>query len=338
MTITTRTACALFFAICGFAAGPPGAAASTSESRPLLEWVADIPLPGGTSRFDYQSLDPTTGRLYISHMGAGDIVVFDTNQNKVVANVPGFPVVTGVLVVPSLKLLYASVTANHEIAVMDTDKLAVVKRIKDGKFPDGIAFSPETHKVFVSDESGEVETVIDAQTNERVATIPMGGEVGNSQYDPIARLIYACVQTRNEFVAIDPTSNSIAARYPLKGGDHPHGFYIDVAGRKAYISCQGDNKLLVFDLNRHVVEEVFDVGKNPDVLAFDAEKHLLYVACESGVVSIFQCVNGKAKKLADQSVGPNSHSVSVDSMTHNVYFPLKNVNGAPLLRIMRPGD
>lgn len=170
-------------------------------------------------------------------MGDGSVVVFDTQSNKVIGEVPGLPTVTGVLLVPSATTLYASVAGNHEIAAMDTEKLAVIKRIPDGEFPDGLAYSPGTHKLFVSDEAGEVEIVIDVRTNERVATIKMGGEVGNTQYDPASQFIYACVQTRNELVEINPTTDKTQARYSLKGSEHPHGFYIDAEHRKAYIAC-----------------------------------------------------------------------------------------------------
>lgn len=310
--------------------------AKAINAQNFLKTVADIPLPGGTTRFDYQSLDPSAGRLYLSHMGDGTVVVFDTKTDKVLANVPGFPVVTGVLVVPALKSVYASVTRNHEIGVLDTEKLVISKRIKDGKFPDGLAYSPETHKLFVSDEAGGVETVIDTQRNERVNTIQMGGEVGNTQYDPASHLIYACLQTRNELVEINPETDKIQARYALPGGEHPHGFYIDDQHGKAYIACQGDNKLLVFDMKNHSVDKVLPVADGPDVLAFDHGLQLLYVACESGSVSLFRCSNGQLKKLGDADVGANSHSVSVNSETHRAYFPLKNVNGSPVLRIMAP--
>lgn len=310
--------------------------AKAVNAQNFLKTVANIPLPGGTTRFDYQSLDPSAGRLYLSHMGDGTVVVFDTKTDKVLANVPGFPVVTGVLVVPALKSVYASVTRNHEIGVLDTEKLVISKRIKDGKFPDGLAYSPETHKLFVSDEAGGVETVIDTQRNERVNTIQMGGEVGNTQYDPASHLIYACLQTRNELVEINPETDKIQARYALPGGEHPHGFYIDDQHGKAYIACQGDNKLLVFDMKNHSVDKVLPVADGPDVLAFDHGLQLLYVACESGSVSLFRCSNGQLKKLGDADVGANSHSVSVNSETHRAYFPLKNVNGSPVLRIMAP--
>ena len=313
-----------------------GSEAVTAQG--FLKTVADVRLPGGTTRFDYQSLDPKSGRLYLSHMGDGNVVVFDTRANKVLANIPGFPIVTGVLAVSALKSVYASVTHNHEVAVLDTEKLVVSKRIKDGKFPDGLAYSPETHKVFVSDEAGGVETVIDTKRNERVNTIEMGGEVGNTQYDPVSHLIYACVQTRNELVEINPETDKIQARYHLSGGEHPHGFYIDDQNAKAYIACEGDNKLLVFDMKNHSVENMFPVAGGPDVLAFDRGLQLLYVACESGAVSLFRHSSGKLEKVGNINVGPNSHSVSVDSETHRAYFPLKNVNGSPILRIMIPAN
>ena len=33
-------------------------------------------------------------------------------------------------------------------------------------------------------------------------------------------------------------------------------------------------------------------------------------------------------------VGPNAHTVAVDPATHRVYFPLADVGGRPVLRVM----
>ena len=41
------------------------AGAEAAEAQSFLKTVTDVPLPGGTTRFDYQSLDPSTGRLYV---------------------------------------------------------------------------------------------------------------------------------------------------------------------------------------------------------------------------------------------------------------------------------
>ncbi|HEX5539037.1 MAG TPA: hypothetical protein VFX01_04535, partial [Methylophilaceae bacterium] len=34
-----------------------------------LAWVRDVPLPGSSTRMDYQSLDPQSGLLFIAHLG-----------------------------------------------------------------------------------------------------------------------------------------------------------------------------------------------------------------------------------------------------------------------------
>ena len=308
-----------------------------ADNGALLTRVADVPLPGGSTRFDYQSFDPQTGRLYIAHMGDGTLLVFDTRAQKVVANIEGFPRATGVRFVPQLKRVYVSAAGAHEVVVVDAETLKITKRVPGGKFPDGLAWSPETHKFFVSDEEGESEIVIDTDKDERIASIEMGGEVGNTQYDPTSHLIYACVQTRNQFVAIDPAKNAIAARYDLKGAEHPHGFYIDDAHRKAYIACEGNGKLLVFNLETHKVEDSYPVGQVPDVLAFDTGLNRLYVAAEKGPATVFHW-DDVAKKLVRDGqvdVGGNAHTVAVDSTTHKVYFPLKD---GPVLRIMRPEE
>ena len=314
----------------------PGSSPGAAPPGPVLSKVADIPLPGQPSRFDYQSLDPEAKRLYFSHMGDGELLVLNTATREIVAHLPGFPRTTGVLAVPALHKVFVSVPGNHEVAVVDTGTLKVLARIPDGEFPDGLAYAPEVRKVFVSDERGGKETVIDARANQRIGTIDLGGEIGNTQYDPASRLIFANVQTRGEMVAIDPKTERVVARHALKGGDSPHGLLIDAAKRLAFAACEGDARLLVVDMDDFEVKQVLSTGDDPDVLAFDAALERLYVATESGIVSIFQLDGRTLRKLDDLMVAPNAHTVSVDSATHEVYLPLKNVDGHPVLRIMKP--
>jgi DNA-binding beta-propeller fold protein YncE len=316
----------------------PCLASSPKEESagPHLLKLIDLPLPGQPSRFDYESLDSQAKRLYFSHMGDGELVVFNTETREVVAHLPGFPRTTGVLVVPDVQKVFVSVPGNHEVAIVDTRTLKVLSRVPDGGFPDGLAYAPEVHKVFVSDESGGKETVIDARTNELVGSIDLGGEVGNTQYDPASHRIFANVQSTGELVAIDPMSDRIVARHTLKGGDGPHGLLIDAPKRLAFAACEGDSKLLVVDMGTFDVKQVFSTGQGPDVLALDTGLERLYVATESGIVSIFQLHGRTLEKLQDLSVAPNAHTISVDSDTHEVYLPLKSVGGRPVLRIMKP--
>ena len=60
-------------------AGPPG-------NLPLRT-LTDIPLTGGATRLDYQSLDSDNGRLYIAHLGSDLMTVFDVNKQTIVGDV-----------------------------------------------------------------------------------------------------------------------------------------------------------------------------------------------------------------------------------------------------------
>lgn len=196
-----------------------------------------------------------------------------------------------------------------------------------GIYPDGIGYAPAVNKLFVSDETGATDTVIDAATNKRIATIPMGGEVGNTQYDPVSRHIFANVQTRDDLVEIDPVTDNVIARSPLPGARGNHGLLIDPASRLAFIACEGNDNLLVLDMRSMKVVADFAVGRAPDVLSFDDSLGLLHVASKSGVVSLFRVKGRAVEKLGQGNLGDNAHAVAVDATTHKAYFPLKAWKG-----------
>ena len=313
----------------------PSPKVSATVTAPLA-LVADVRLPGPAKRFDYQSFDSTTGRLYISHMRGDRLVVFDTRAQKLVASNEGFPGATGVWAVPELHRVYVSVTGRHEVAVVDDRTLAIVARVVGVRFPDGIAYAPHEQKVFVSDESGEVDVVIDARSNTLTSRIALGGEAGNTHYDAVSHCIVVAVQTKNELAAIDPASERIIARYVM-ACDHPHGFLIDEPNRLAFVTCEGDARLLVVDLRTMQTTATLRTADDPDVLALDPVLRRLYVGCESGAVSVFEerftDGRGTLAPLGEYRA-PHAHSVSVDPATHRVYVPLEDVNGKPTLRIL----
>src|SRR6266852_1579193 len=278
--------------------------ASTVEAP--LRVVTDVPLPGSASRFDYQSLEPASGRLFISHMGAGQLVAFDVRAGEVIGNLDGFPTVTGVLAVPAEHRAYASATGDHAVVV--------------------------------SDDSGQRDFVVDAKTNTVVTQIELGGEAGNTQYDSTSHCVIVAVQTANQLAIIDPATSAIVRRITLDNAvRHPHGVYIDAPNRLAFIAGEESGTLGVLDLRTLQLRQVLPVGSDPDVLAFDPELKRLYVAAESGVVAVFEERDGSLVQLGWYRA-PKAHSVAVDPATHRVYLPLADVSGHPVLRVLAPSD
>ena len=121
----------------------------------------------------------------------------------------------------------------------------------------------------------------------------------------------------------------------LPGVKEPHGVALDLAQRLAFVAGEGNATLAVVDLESGKVLETHPVGDDPDVLAFDPGLGRLYVAAESGSVSVFK-QSGKQLTSVGRLALPHAHTVSVDPATHLVYLPLEDVGGHPVLRIMEP--
>ncbi|MGH9484029.1 MAG: YncE family protein, partial [Terriglobales bacterium] len=170
-----------------------------------------------------------------------------------------------------------------------------------------------------------------------------------------------------ELAAINPRTLKIVARYPLPGIEDPHGIALDPAHtrepdwgprgprpgrassgspgaarrgpapviRLAFIAGEGNHTLAVFNLKTRTLLSRHQVGADPDVLAFDPGLKRLYVSAESGTVTVFQ-ESGHDLILLGRIQMPHAHTVAVDPGTHLVYFPLQDIDGRPLLRIMKP--
>jgi YVTN family beta-propeller protein len=312
--------------------------ASAQTDKLPLRQIADIPLTGTASRLDYQSFDAASGRLYIAHLGADMLTVFDTKSQKIVGDVKNLKSVHGVLAVPELHRVYASATGTNELAVIDDQTLEIIARVPAGDYPDGIAYASKEKKLYVSDKHGKTDTVIDAQTNKVITTIKLKGEVGNTQYDSVSDRILVAVHGVNQIVEIDPNTDKIAGRYDLAGCKDSHGLLIDGKNRLAFAACEGNGKLAVFDLSKKKLLSVLTVGDDPDVLAFDTEFERLYVSAESGVLTVFDIKSGNLEKVGSGFFAANAHTIAVDSTTHRVYLPLENIDGKPVLRIVIPSD
>jgi hypothetical protein len=284
MTGHRRALLALMLAFSAVAASCGGG--STRSAGTLgLRTVADLRLPGDTSRFDYPSLDPNRHLLFIAHLGAGEVIEVDTDRRQVVRVIPGLAGVHGVLVLPELGRVFATATDSGEVVTLDEGSGVVLARAPDAHTPDGLAYDPVHGRVFVSDEQGG-ETVIDARTGGRVGAIDIGGEAGNTAYDPGRGEVLVDVQTRNDVAVIDPASLRVTGRIPLHGCDHDHSLLVDRPARAAFVACDGNGRLLALNLDTRQVLRSFDTGDGPDVLAFDRSLGRLYVAAESGTMTV----------------------------------------------------
>jgi DNA-binding beta-propeller fold protein YncE len=306
-------------------------AATIAAAALPLKTVATVPLPGGSSRLDYASVDPGRHRLYLAHLGGGLVIVFDTKRRRVVKTIRA-PGAHGVLAVPSIGRVYASATDERKLLTIDSRTNRVIASAPAGDYPDGIAYDSKDRRVFVSDESGGREYVFTAG-GRGIGSIGLGGEAGNVRYDPVTGHALADVQTANVVAVINPRTLRVIRRVHLPGCNHDHGLDVDATRRLAFVACDQNARLLTLDLRTMKVTGNASVGGSPDVLAFDPGLRRLYVAAETGEVTVFAERGRKLEKLGQDILAPEAHVVAVDPRTHLVYFPLQS---GPTLRIMKP--
>ena len=302
-----------------------------------LTQTGSVPLPGDSSRFDYASLDPAAGLLFIAHLGASQVIEVDPNAGKVVRTIDGVSDVHGVLVVPALHRVYATATGANTVVALDEGSGAVLFRAPTGDFPDGIAYDPANGTIWTTNESGGTETVVDATTGSVRGSVDLGGEAGNNAYDQATGKIYVDVQTRDVLAEIDPATLAVTRRLDLPGCDHDHGLALDTADRLAFVACDGNARLLTVDLKTWQVTGSNPVGVDPDVLAFDPGAGRLYVACESGWLTVADR-HGSALTIAGSAhFADGSHVVAVDPASHRSYYPIPSgPDGKPTLLIEQP--
>src|SRR5713101_3584206 len=147
--------------------------------------------------FDFQALDEATHRLFLAHTGPspdllaldknvdfnatrdgpfeGNIIVFDTQQQKIIARI-NIPQVSGVVDAPDLgKVFAASDTAQGIVYDIDVHTLKATPIVLNPlESPDALTYDPVGKRIFASDPGTPADpnaTMNVARGNENVAVI-----------------------------------------------------------------------------------------------------------------------------------------------------------------------
>ncbi|GAC1561608.1 MAG: hypothetical protein NVS3B10_19330 [Polyangiales bacterium] len=322
------------------AATPPDASAAASTAGHLpLALVSEMPLPGRATRFDYQDVDPGMGHLVLTHLNDGSVLVVDLKDGSVTKELKGIPVARGVAAAADVGIIFVT-SSPDQLVLIDDKSLAEIKRVTTGHAPDGVAWD-KTHKIVgVSDQrDGALSIIPDSGSGVR-KQVKLGTETGNVVYDAARGWFWITVvgsSPPDQLFAVDPTTAQVTTTIPLPGCDGAHGLRIHPDGQSAFIACEGNDTLARVDLGGAHAVSIAKTGASPDVLAIDPGLGWLYVAAESGDLTVFDLKRAGVVLVGHDHPGDHTHTVAVDPATHRVFFPVMvGPKGTPVLRIMRP--
>ena len=229
--------------------------ACAADGVSALRQIGSIELPGPLGkRFDYLVIDYDDDWLFSAHLAAGQTYVIHLKSNQVLHTVLDTPGVEGFEYVPDERKIYTSNAGDNTIGVIDLNTMKVVRKIATEAKPDGNTYAAPVHKLYTSDERANALAVVDVRTDTVLTTLHFQSETGVPLYDPAAKRVYVNLQDLNELAVIDPQTDTVVGRYPVEGCTGNHGMALDIEHRRAFLACQGNSRLAVFDLVTNEIE------------------------------------------------------------------------------------
>jgi DNA-binding beta-propeller fold protein YncE len=318
--------------------GSSGAGGSTSASLPLV-LVADVDLPGKATRFDYQDIDAARGHLVIAHMNDASVLVVNLSDGSLAKLLPNIPVARGVIVGDDVGRIFVTSSPN-KLVILDNTSLTEIARVDTGSAPDGVGWDPVHQVVGVSDQGDGALSLIAGAGSGKRTQVPLGVETGNVVFDAARGVFWVSVVAASppdQLVAVDPVTATATTHINLPGCAGAHGLRLHPDGQSALVACENNDVLARVDLGGAHSVVTAKTGAGPDVLSIDPGLGWIYVAAESGNLTVFDIHQPGLVAIDHEHPAANAHTVAADPATHRVYFPLPaGPKGTPVLRIMKP--
>jgi len=148
-------------------------------------------------RFDCTSLDPSTNRLYVAQMDAGQLLALDVRTRRVVETIPA-PGVHGVLAVPSLGRVFVSDESGGVETVFDVRGHRVAT-IDLGGEAGNVQYDPGSGRVLVDVQTRNEVAIVDPRRNRIVRRVIGSASVGDSPdvlaFDSSSRRLYVAAES-----------------------------------------------------------------------------------------------------------------------------------------------
>jgi len=304
------------------AALPAGSAqAATPAAASSYHMIAQYPIGGNDTGYDYLRVDALARRVFVAHANRVEVLNVDTGEK--VGEIAGMHGVHGIELIPELGKGYTSNGLDRTVTVFDRDTLKVRKVIRyTGVKPDAIQYDPETRRLFVVNggATGDV-TVIDPVSDVIVDTLDLGGsKLEQIGFDGRGR---AFVNDEGQSVVhvFDTHRLKALANWPLAPCEEPTGMAVDRLHHRVFAAC-GNEKLAVLDADSGRVVATPAIGKEPDGAVFDPKTERIFTSNKEGTLSVLKEVSpDRYETLQTLTTRPGARTLAMDENTGRIFMP-----------------
>jgi DNA-binding beta-propeller fold protein YncE len=304
----------MLLALACFVLADCGARAEPPESP--FKVIKKIPV-GGEGGWDYLTMDPAGGRLYIAR--SNRVTVVDVEQGKIAGEVPNTPGIHGVALDLKRKKGYTSNGGDATVTIFDLETLKEIARVKVGMRPDAIIYDPASDRVFTFNAGSKDSTAISAETGNVDGTVKLDGKPEFAVADEKGQ-VFVNLEDKSEVAVIDAKKLTVVNRWPLAPGKEPAGLSMDRTKRRLFSTCHNE-MMVVMDADTGKVIDTPAIGKGTDACAFDPGTGLAYSSNGDGTLTVVeQKPADHYQVLANVKTQDGARTMALDTKTHNIYL------------------
>jgi DNA-binding beta-propeller fold protein YncE len=299
--------------LAGALAVTPILAAVDATGLRVLETIS----VGGPGGWDYPALDSSHHILYLSHGSAVASIDLTTKAvNPHLADAQGAHVA---LPVRDGALLLVTNGKTDQVTLNDPHTGAVLAVIPTDPGPDAAIFEPLTGKVFVMANHGTTVNAIDLDKRAVVGRVSVGGAPEAAAVDGKG-LVFTHLEDKNAIVVIDSASMAVKAHYDISDCDEPSGIAF-VAARRWLLSACKNGKARVTAADSGAEVATVPIGEHPDFAAVDERRHLGFIPCGDGTLTVVQLDVKTPTVLGVVRTHDGARSLALDPGTGSLYLP-----------------
>ena len=348
----TSRALALFACATGFGANWIAPASAASAAPPQYKLVHTIPVPGNPlAVFDISSIDPALGLYFLPDRSNNSIDVVNINERRVIGQVGGFVGPAGGnnnIAGPNGSqptgdgYVWAG-DGNSTVKIIDERSLLVVQTISTGGTmrADSIGYDAKDHIAAVVNDADSPPFVTLIYTPDgyrqilkRISFTNATNGLEQPVFDPRRGVFYVSVpqvganQKHGEIAIIDPILRRVVGTLPVSNCQ-PNGAALGPR-QQLLLGCSVANNTAATPLPTQVINALsgrvlatFSVGGSDEV-SYDPTNQTYGLAARNNATGpVLGIVDAATLQLISAlPTATNSHSIAVDSINNEIFFPL----------------
>ena len=294
-----------------------------------------VDLKSASPDWDYVTLDPARGYLFIGRRGDG-VAVYNVNTKKLVRTLDKSDDANAIALVPEFDRGY-TVNGDGTTTAFQLSTLKTLERIKIGEDADSAFYEPVSKQLAFTMGDSKKIVFVDAKTGKAIGELAMESKkLDGTVADGKGNLLMA-LRDRNSVVRIDVANRKVTDEWKTAPCEEPTGIAYDAANLRIFVGCRGKNPVLaVMDGESGKVIKTLEIGRGNDGVIYDASTRKIYTS--NGVdanLVIYDQSDADNYKLAEATTTrPYARTMALDPKTKKIYMvtaegfadPAKKIN------------